>query len=135
MVTLDELVGKEFGFYGVDGNFFKIGRYVFEAIENPDDGYRSYMDEVRAVETDQKLIFFKKPVAKVRVVEADPYEDFDGHRLVDDSGHVWLEFGTDTSDNYYPYCVFQYHPRDPAREEKAKKIAELEEQIRKLKEE
>lgn len=112
MIDIKDLVGKEFGFYGVDGEFFKIGRYTFQVIENPDDGYRSYMEEARAVEPDHRLNFFARPVAKVRVVDSDPYEDFDGHRLVDGDGHVWLEFGTDSSDNYYPYCVFRYHPKE-----------------------
>lgn len=40
------LIGKTFKFYGVDGYCFKLGKTVWEAIENPDDGYRSYLDSI-----------------------------------------------------------------------------------------
>lgn len=106
------LVGQRFGFYGVDNYAFKIGKHVFEAIEDPSDGYRS-MQEV-AVKDPSRLIFFKKPCATVTLNASDmidEYEEkFDGWVLVDDIGHVWLRFGTANNDDYYPLFIFCYSP-------------------------
>lgn len=116
LVSFEGLVGEVFGFYGVDGNCFKLGKNVFEAIEDPGDGYRSYLDEVRTVSREEqeqrKLTFFRRPIATVEVVESSV---INGHNLVDrDSanGYIWLTIGTDHSDDWYPQCVFQYNPKE-----------------------
>jgi hypothetical protein len=47
-------------------------------------------------------------------VVAEEYDDnySNGVRFVDvKDGHVWLRFGTDNTDDYYPYFVFEYKPR------------------------
>jgi hypothetical protein len=104
-----ELVGKVLGFYGVDGNAFKTGRYVFEAVEDENDGYRSMMRGVAEVKDPSGLIFFKRRVATVRVEEDS---EFDGFRLVDVAdGHTWLRLGTDHADDYYPMFRFDYEPK------------------------
>lgn len=109
---------KEFEFYGVDGNFFKIGEYVFEVVEDPADDYRSWMDEVGDSLSDEKLkeenlIFFKNPIAKIRI-EAEDSLSYDGYNLVDiENNHVWLQFGTDNSCAYYPCFSFHYDPITP----------------------
>lgn len=59
--------GLKGSFYGVDGYRFKIGRNVFEAVEDESDGYRSCMAEVKAGEQNPKDIFFKRAIAKVVV--------------------------------------------------------------------
>lgn len=102
-----DTVGKTFKFYGIHDTAFKLGRYIFEAVEDPDDGYRSYMQCINVVK-DEQLVFLGKSFARVCVEEYEQ-ECFDGYRLVDvDTGHVWLRFGTDHSDNYYPFFVFSY---------------------------
>lgn len=94
-------------FYGVDNNFFKIGDDFFEAVEDEDDGYRSCMDAVViCAGGEYRHNFFKTPVANVKAVEGDE----ETIKLIDESGHVWLEFGTDHSDSYYPSFVFRYRP-------------------------
>lgn len=102
-------IGTVGGFYGVDHNRFKLGRTVYECVEDEDDGYRSALQEVRKIpkaET-EKLIFYGNPVDTVRVDAAG-----DCNRLVSVvDGHVWLEYGTDYSDDYYPCFVFTYTPR------------------------
>lgn len=109
MDALKELVGTTHGLYGVDGNFFKLGKKVFEAKEDESDGYRSYLDSVE-VSNKEGLIFFKRQVAKVEIVKFDT-NSFNGYLLRDSSGHVWLEIGTDNCDDYYPYFVFTWHPK------------------------
>jgi hypothetical protein len=116
--TLDELIGQEVYFYGVDGNRFRIGLtaragVVFEAIEDPDDGYRSCLRSVESVEPKTTDVFSTRSFAKV-VVEKAPemrrYTRFDGYQLREGS-HVWLMLGTDNSDDYYPSFTFDYTPR------------------------
>lgn len=109
-MRFEDVLGCEVDFYGVDNNAFKLGSDVFEAIEDPDDGYRSYLRsvEVRDVEG---LIFFERPLARVRVIRNDDGGRFDGYSLVDVvEGHTWLRFGTDDLDDYYPSFRFEYVP-------------------------
>lgn len=91
-----------FDFYGVYNNCFKLGDTVFEAIEDPYDGYRSYLDTITL--TSRVGVFSRRPFAQVYV---QSYED--GIALIDTSTrHVWLKVYTDSSDNYYPYFCFIY---------------------------
>ena len=104
------VIGKEFAFYGVDNECFKLGDQVFEALEDEDDGYRSYLGSVEVVNR-EGLIFFNTPLATVMVEEVDDAHS-DGYQLVDVAdGHVWLYFGTDHTDSWYPMFIFRYQPR------------------------
>jgi hypothetical protein len=108
----EKCVGKKWKFYGVDGNLFKLGPCIFEAIEDPDDGYRSYLGsvEVRPNKTGG-AIFFKRALATVELVETGT-STYDGFSLVDvKDDHIWLRVGTDTSEDYYPSFVFDYLPK------------------------
>lgn len=101
--------GIEYEFYGVHNNYFKLGECIFEAIEDPDDGYRSYLQSIplldnREIERLNKY-FFKFPLALVEVTK-----DEDFTYLVDKNNHFWLTIGTDNTDDYYPYFVFTYEP-------------------------
>ena len=70
-------------------------------------------------------IFFNQPIAQVRIEEYDDLtgcreEDFgptttrNGYRLIDiNDKHVWLEFGTDCYDDYYPMFIFKHFPKPP----------------------
>jgi hypothetical protein len=110
-MLFDEVVGKTFKFYGVHDTFFKIGRYIFEAIEDENDGYRSYLDSVET-RSDENLVFLGRSFATVIVeaVEDGPY--FNGFVLRDSTdGHIWLKFGTDNADDYYPCFIFEYQTK------------------------
>jgi hypothetical protein len=110
-MNFKELVGKEVGFYGVDNETFKVDEHVFQAIEDPDDGYRSYLGSIKLKSSDG-LNFFRQPIARVKIV-GTLNDNFDGYKFVDvNNGHIWLEIGTDHNDDYYPYFVFSYKP-DP----------------------
>jgi hypothetical protein len=105
------LLGKEVGFCGIDDTRVCLSydgeRHAYHVVEDPDDGYRSMLKEIVEVPLDG-LIFFSRPIATVRVVSDD---DIDGYQLVDvDDGHVWLRFGTEGYDDYYPTFVFDYTP-------------------------
>lgn len=105
-----KVIGKKRRFYGIDNECFKLGNQVFEAVEDEDDGYRSYLGSVEVRETDG-LIFFRTPLA---TVVAEEWSDChsEGINLVDiTDGHVWLSFGTDYMDDYYPCFFMRYQPR------------------------
>jgi len=106
-----------YSFYGVDNNYFKLGSIVFEVLEDPDDGYRSYLDSIPRV--NYNGIFHKRPLANVRY-SSSTYM----HYLTDESGHVWLAFGTDMNEELYPLFVFTYDPAQTT--EYATPINELE---------
>lgn len=110
--NFDSLVGKKHKFYGVDNNQFKLDKVVYEAIEDESDGYRSYMDSVIAKDV-EKSIFFQRAISDVWLVQEDDGY-FDGYKLIDVAdGHIWLRFGTDKSEDYYPWFVFEYSPKAP----------------------
>lgn len=103
---------KPYEFYGVDNECFKLGDQVFEVLEDAGDGYRSYLASVE-VANKEGLIFFKTPIATVKVVEANEGA-FEGYSVISTiDGHEWLRFGTDEYNDYYPSFVFRYSPRAP----------------------
>lgn len=126
---LKSILGQELDFYGAESQSFKVGDQVIEVLENPDDGYRSFLGGFLSHD-ESKFNFYTKPFARVRLehcgTEAiqDPKypaedhgtvlieSDFDGYKLVDVvDNHIWLEFGTNYSDDYYPCFVFSYTPK------------------------
>ena len=109
----ERLLGKEHKFYGVDSNCFKLNSQVFEAVEDEDDGYRSYLGSVLLLgkPKDHNLIFPRHSFARVTLIECS-YGDFEGYQIQDlDYHHIWLRFGTDNVDDYYPFFVFEYQAR------------------------
>lgn len=106
-----DLVNSVFDFYGVDNSEFKLNEVVYEAIEDPDDGWRSYLSSIEVKESNG--IFFKQPLAKIKVIKTENNDsDFDGFALVDVvDGHVWLQIGTDHSEDWYPSFTFHYSPK------------------------
>jgi hypothetical protein len=130
---LDALLGETLDYFGCDAgdNTFKLDGVIFKAVEDENDGYRSMLGAIDY--SDQhSSIFFRTPIARVRITiydsgeevepdlprivtddDGDDYYSVDrGYRLVDvDDGHVWLVFGTNNYDDYYPYFVFRHFPK------------------------
>jgi hypothetical protein len=116
------LVGAEVDYYGADegDNTFMVDCVVFKAVEDPDDGYRSYLGTINYTE-DHNSIFFRTPIARVRIETFDKeldhenpekLGDYHGYRFIDVvDDHVWLEFGTRDYSDYYPYFVFRHRPK------------------------
>jgi hypothetical protein len=103
-------IGKEYDFYGVDNECFKIDDKAIEVLEDADDGYRSYLGSIELRSPDGK-IFFGQPLDRVVIKEIDE-SSRDGYRVLSVSdGHLWLEFGTANNDDYYPCFMFDYSPR------------------------
>jgi len=118
---------SKYSFYGVWGNYFKLGNIIFYAIENPDDGLRSYLESVimcvdgtpiTEPDYDYKEIvkefkfkdivrkFSKKPIALVNV-----FADKDDVIISDfETGHIFLKIGTDVTEDHYPCFYFNFNP-------------------------
>lgn len=39
--------------------------------------------------------------------------EVDGYCLVDEDNHIWLVVGTGDHDDWYPFFVCDYHPKEP----------------------
>lgn len=108
------LVNTVQDFYGVCDTVFKLGDLIFHAVEDPFDGYRSYLNSINITNSDEArdTIFFHTPVARVQVWEGTGPNDFEGYEFRDISdGHCWLRIGTAHTDDLYPWFVFEYNPR------------------------
>jgi hypothetical protein len=108
---LSDFVGQKLLFYGVDGNYFKLGNFIFEAVEDKDDGYRSMCKEVHTVKNTPNLIFQSRHLTTV-TINIINQSTFVGYNLIDEDEHVWLRIGTDYNDRYYPYFIFTYRPKE-----------------------
>ena len=129
LMFLDNL-NQKFDFYGVDGNAFKLGikdkHFVFEVIEDPDDGGhsgRSYLGSIN-VSLVNNFLFFPKPITKIELqfcsgqsydqnyeVYGHVEKGFSGFKFLDlGSKKPILTVGTDAYDTYYSCFVFSYDP-------------------------
>tara|TARA_A200000159_G_C7117381_1_gene253295 strand:+ start:66 stop:521 length:456 start_codon:yes stop_codon:yes gene_type:complete len=115
------MAGLDLEYFGADesSNEFKIDGIIFKVLEDPNDGYRSMLGVIEYGKQSDS-IFFRQPVGKVRIesYEGESRDSYNsgcqGYRLVDiEDGHVWLEFGTDNTDDYYPYFIFRHMPKEP----------------------
>jgi hypothetical protein len=118
---------RTFDFYGAAEHQFKLDDTVWEAVEDPDDGYRSHLGFMAIVQEADRSIFFQTPIARVRVVHfVGSYDtdygskrDCDFFHLTDaDDGHIWLTVGTDNTDDYYPCFTFHYEPKEAPNEQR-----------------
>lgn len=125
-ITLKSLAGSHI-FTGVERGFLKVNKQfswdqdkntirfeidgqVYEAVENPSDGYRSYMDKLVI---SNKQVRNKIPETQVVCVykDKDDYDDCDLLDFIDcRNGKVFLTIGTKHVHDYYPVCVFEYNP-------------------------
>ncbi len=86
---------------------FRLDGNVYEAIEDPDDGYRSYMGDI-TTPIDQTVNNVFPPVAVICVHDGDY---FDILKINDaETGKTILEIGTDDVDDYYPIAIVRYDP-------------------------
>ena len=112
-MILDDLVGKhqlsgvDFGQDG-DANtiLFCLDGKVFCATEDPDDGYRSSMAEIKIVQAEISNRF--DPVDVMGTMRAN--EEY-GNDVIDfhviENSQLVLSVGTEASDDYYPnFCTY-----------------------------
>lgn len=113
------LTGVDHGFIEVDGEggncvSFTLDGVTYTAIEDPDDGYRSYLMDDLDISKKECINTFPPVAVVCRMVEKDKYweecsvlvfEDARTHKQV-------LAIGTGNTDDYYPYCVMEYYPEN-----------------------
>lgn len=136
---MNRLDGKRWEFFGVNENAFQVREVgtdvlrIFEAIEDPCDGYRSSLRDLVEIGPDEaaarNLFFSTAPFVVLTGHEVDQTFVYDGDQdqipppgvssgrfvglqLADDNGWRWLLVGTDNQDDYYPGFVFSYLPPD-----------------------
>lgn len=111
--TLHNTTAMLFGAaFGSEEDFIKLDHLIWRVVCDPDDGYRSYCSEVERLANERYANvgpFSATPLAEVMIIESGP---LDGFSLVDADGHVWLDFGTDNQDDYYPSYTFHWTPRE-----------------------
>jgi hypothetical protein len=115
------LIGAKVEYYGADeaSNTFNVDGVVFKVLEDPDDGYRSYLKTIDYTDKHDS-IFFKSSIALVSIEIYDIKKEDEylsqanrGYRLVDAvDKHVWLSFGTHNYDDYYPMFIFRHTPKE-----------------------
>ena len=124
-MQLKELKGNR-KFYGIEfsqedtrygtSNIVLLGldNQVYKISDDPDDGYRSFMDE--KIEILQNHTFQNTfPPMKVAIqwVEIKSKDSFTGIHVLDAfSQQPVLILGTDYSDNYCPFAVSEYTPEN-----------------------
>jgi hypothetical protein len=97
---------------------FKLDGVVYVAMEDPSDGYRSYLGELKIDEEEIKNPFSGVEVKGVyRTRSGDPEEDWTSKScsildLVDTTtNEVVVSIGTDNDDDYYPWFVGYFDPK------------------------
>jgi hypothetical protein len=115
--------GQFMGIYhGDEVDYVIFDTFYAKITVDPDDGYRSYLDDVIIEEgkpRDEQVTKFYTPLAKASLIYAedggylDESNSYDILRVVGDDGYVWVAAGTSYSDDYYPCAYCDYNPRLP----------------------
>lgn len=108
-VNFDNLIGETATLYYCNEiNRFQLGCMLFEVIEDEQDGYRSSMEEVQIISNNADT--HSNPLSEVRIERSRSISN--GYALVDvEDGFIWLTFGTDDYDDYYPCFIFRVNAK------------------------
>jgi hypothetical protein len=88
---------------------FTLDGVTYVAVEDPDDGYRSYMNGLYIVEEKCKVALPDIEVfCRMRDNGSDDVLVF--HDCL--NGNEILAIGTEDYSDYYPICIFDYHPEN-----------------------
>lgn len=96
---------------------FTLDGVHYLAVEEPDDGYRTFMKELMVSDTHCRHRII--PGAQVMCVHFagrdDRWQHDDLLRVIDVvTGEPVLIVGTEDVDDYYPLCILEYHPENLA---------------------
>jgi len=107
---VDYSKGKE----GETNILFCLDGVTYIAEEDPDDGYRSYMKDLRISETPCKNTFEPERVFCDHTNKSS-FMGYDSDILIIKNpftANVILKIGTVDVNDYYPSCVMEYHPEN-----------------------
>ena len=111
---LDTFVKPKERHYDDDAQGFRfiLDGVTYEALEDPSDGYRSYLKEL---DISNEKVSYTFPAQKV----FGNMKDNSSYALNDviqfknvDTQEIVLEFGTDNHDDWYPSCVLGWYPEN-----------------------
>lgn len=93
---------------------FTLDGVHYMAVEDPDDGYRSYLYDLEISDTPCRYPLPDVAVeCHMRPDDVEHYEVNDILVFVDvKNGKEVLAIGTGNTDDYYPYCVLDYIPEN-----------------------
>lgn len=88
---------------------FVLDDKTYSAMENPSDGYRSYLGYL--VQTEALSVLNTFPPIAVRIEATAEGGYWEGLRFYDVANEALvLEIGTSSADDYYPSCVMSWNP-------------------------
>lgn len=92
-----------------DGQYvkFTLDGVTYLAIEDPDDGYRSFMQELQIVSEPCKVSL---PNINVMCHYSEKSDSDILEFYECTTKNLIMRIGTDELDDYYPYCVMEYYP-------------------------
>lgn len=95
---------------------FVLDGIAYRVTENPDDGYRSYMRDIVVVDGWVPQNSFAPCSVHARYIEKErDYEDCEILQMDDaTTGRPVLRVGEGNSDDYYPYYIADFDPRNMA---------------------
>ena len=111
--------GQEQGNYDVANTMtIVLDGQTLTFVEDPDDGYRSYMKEIRVGGPGDCTNTFPPVECSVDWGKGEStYGESEIVALtVKATGKVVVEVGTDNTDDYYPWCVQRFDPTAMAKE-------------------
>lgn len=91
---------------------FVLDGVTYKAVENPDDGYRSYL---RELQTTPEAVQYNFPPQKVfaKMENDDEWGKNDVLQFFDIvSSKLVLAIGTRNYDDYYPCAILEWHPEN-----------------------
>jgi len=91
---------------------FTLDDVTYEAVEDPDDGYRSFCSDLEIVKRKPRYTF---PAIEVlcSMKEDDDFMCYEVLVIRDaKNGKTVLEVGTENIGDYYPCCCFSYTPEN-----------------------
>lgn len=92
-----------------NGVRFVFDGVAYEAVEDPCDGYRSYLGRINESDVMPKNTF--PGVLVVCHMEQNHHDEIlcavDAH-----NGKIVLRIGTDYFEDYYPRCILEYNPEN-----------------------
>ena len=108
---------NDFGWSALDGFAIIIDGKTYLAVEDADDGYRSYA-YLRPLGEDEHVEVINQ--FEPQLVYADSFREVDGSEYIDREvlvlknkfNQMVLEISTDHSDNYYPVGCVRYYPEN-----------------------
>ena len=101
--------------YGEEGNYVKfcLDGTNYMAIEDPSDGWRSYLADIVVSDTPCKIqIPDTEVMATIR--DTDKYGENSEVLVLTDckTANIVLEVGTENVGDYYPLCVLEWTPEN-----------------------